>query len=95
MTNTIEHSKTHNASEVRVAAYQMWERAGHPAGRDLQSWLDAEAQVRMASKLGPLKPTAHQSAVDSKTKPADKAANERSGPVQRNSAKPQPMVNKF
>ena len=93
MANNIEHSKTLNESEVRVAAYQMWEKAGHPVGRDLQFWLDAEAQVRRAANVGPVKPAGPLSA--SKNNTFDKAANVRSGPVQRNSAKPQQRMNRF
>ena len=93
MTNNIKHSTSLNDSEVRVAAYQMWEEAGQPAGRDLQFWLNAEAQLRTAAKVGPVKPAAHLSASTNNT--ADKSANVRSGPVQRNSAKPQQTVSKF
>ena len=84
MTNTIEHSKALNGSEVRVAAYQMWEQAGHPAGRDLQFWLDAEAQVGTTAKVGPVKPAAHLSPAKSKNSTANKAANVRPGFGQRN-----------
>jgi hypothetical protein len=32
-------------SEVGVRAYQLWERAGKPAGKDLDFWLKAEEQL--------------------------------------------------
>jgi hypothetical protein len=50
MTNTFEPSNTVNKSEIAVVAYQMWEKAGHPESRDLQFWLDAEAQLRATAK---------------------------------------------
>jgi hypothetical protein len=56
--NTTEHSVEVNESEISVVAYQKWEQAGHPSDRNLQFWLDAEAQVRAAGKgqLGPNQP---------------------------------------
>ena len=30
-------------NRVKTLAYQMWEQAGSPAGRDLEFWLAAEA----------------------------------------------------
>jgi Protein of unknown function (DUF2934) len=31
--------------QVRARAYELWEQAGRPAGRDLEFWLEAERQV--------------------------------------------------
>ena len=33
-------------ASVSRLAYQLWENAGRPAGRDLEFWLAAEAHVR-------------------------------------------------
>jgi hypothetical protein len=33
-------------AEVREAAYYIWEKEGRPAGREMDHWLRAEAQVR-------------------------------------------------
>ena len=33
---------------VGVRAYQLWERAGKPAGKDLDFWLKAEEQLSSA-----------------------------------------------
>ena len=30
---------------IRLRAYQLWERHGHTHGRDLEDWLEAEAQI--------------------------------------------------
>ena len=95
MINTIEDSKTVNKSEIAVVAYQMWEAAGQPESRDLQFWLDAEAQLRTAIKAVPVTPAAHLSPVDSKNKTADKAAHVQVGLRQANSSKPQQKVRRF
>jgi hypothetical protein len=31
--------------EVRARAYELWERAGRPIGRDVEFWLEAERQL--------------------------------------------------
>ena len=89
MENTMEHSKTVNESEVSVMAYQMWEKAGHPPGRDLQFWLDAEAQVRGAAKAAPIAPAAHLSPLDSKKNTTHNATNGKIALGKSTSSKPQ------
>jgi hypothetical protein len=37
-------------SEVAQRAYQLWEAGGHPSGRDLEFWLQAEAELHSASQ---------------------------------------------
>jgi hypothetical protein len=49
MNKTIEQTVVDEASVSRVA-YRLWENAGRPAGRDLEFWLAAEAQVRASVK---------------------------------------------
>jgi hypothetical protein len=46
MNKTIETAATTEECSVSRVAYQLWENAGRPAGRDLEFWLAAEAQVR-------------------------------------------------
>lgn len=36
--------------EVAQRAYQLWEAAGRPSGRDLENWLQAEAELLRASQ---------------------------------------------
>ena len=31
--------------KVRARAYELWEQAGRPAGRELEFWLEAERQI--------------------------------------------------
>jgi hypothetical protein len=31
---------------VKARAYELWEEAGRPAGRDVEFWLEAERQVK-------------------------------------------------
>ena len=35
-----------NHNELTNRAYQLWEKAGRPEGRDLEFWLQAEQQIR-------------------------------------------------
>lgn len=37
--------KDRREQAVRERAYEIWENAGHPYGRDLDHWLSAEQQV--------------------------------------------------
>ncbi len=37
-------------SNVSRLAYQLWENAGCPSGRDLEFWLDAEKSLRNQAK---------------------------------------------
>jgi hypothetical protein len=37
-----------NRDDVARRAYQIWEAAGQPAGRDLEYWLQAEAELQSA-----------------------------------------------
>ncbi len=37
-------------SHVADRAYHLWEQAGRPHGRDLEFWIQAEADVRASSK---------------------------------------------
>jgi hypothetical protein len=32
--------------QVRARAYELWEEAGQPAGRDVEFWLEAERQLK-------------------------------------------------
>jgi hypothetical protein len=34
-----------NRNEISHLAFQLWEKAGRPAGRDLEFWLGAEKQL--------------------------------------------------
>jgi hypothetical protein len=95
MKNEIEHSKAFSQSEIAVVAYRMWETAGHPASRDLQFWLEAEAQLRAAAKTASTPPAAHLSAVDSKNNAAHKPANVPIGLSQADSSKSRQSVPRF
>jgi hypothetical protein len=95
MQNTIELSTEVKESEIRLAAYQMWDKAGRPAGRDLQFWLDAEAQLRAATKAASAKPVAPLSAKAPDSNGVHKAARVPVGPSRPNSAKVPRQVRRF
>jgi hypothetical protein len=44
-----------NRSEISCLAFQLWEKAGCPEGRDLEFWLGAETQLLAAQKPGAVK----------------------------------------
>ena len=92
MQNTIEQSVRVKESEIGAVAYGMWEKAGHPAGRDLQFWLDAEAHLRAVAKAAAATPVAPLSAVASDHSPTHKAARVQPGSNQPNPPKAQQKV---
>jgi hypothetical protein len=95
MNKTIENNVTSDESSVSRVAYQLWEKAGRPAGRDLEFWLAAEAQVRAAvrpavavrTESAPSAPVAVK-----ESKPATRAAR---GGVKKSWPKPYPSLPKF
>ncbi|MGC3958742.1 MAG: DUF2934 domain-containing protein [Verrucomicrobiota bacterium] len=38
---------------IAECAYQLWEKAGHPAGRDQEFWYAAERQLRANASASP------------------------------------------
>jgi hypothetical protein len=48
-----EHRNKVNRDEVAQRAYQLWQAAGRPIGRDLEYWLQAEAELLAARALPP------------------------------------------
>jgi len=40
-------------AQISAAAYQMWDKAGRPSGRDMDFWLEAETQVRARAQADP------------------------------------------
>jgi hypothetical protein len=95
MNNKIETSGTVNASRIGVVAYQMWEKAGRPAGQDMQFWLDAEAQLRTAAKAALTAQPARPAPVEPKTVTAQKAPPVQFGPRQPDPAKPEQKFRKY
>ncbi|HWV98625.1 MAG TPA: DUF2934 domain-containing protein [Candidatus Acidoferrum sp.] len=95
MKNTMEDSVGVKESEIRLAAYQMWEKAGRPPGRDLQFWLDAEAQLRTPTTAASGKPVAPLSPAASDSNGGHKAPSVRLAPSRPNSAKVQRKVRRF
>ena len=47
-----EHRKKVSRDEVAQRAYQLWVAAGQPIGRDLEYWLQAEAELLAARQSG-------------------------------------------
>ena len=56
MKNQIHTPGELSRDAVALRAYQLWEAAGRPAGRDAEHWLQAEAEIRSARQLAAPKP---------------------------------------
>ncbi len=53
--NKAQHSqRPPNDSEIAARAYEIYERAGRPAGRDFDHWLAAETQL-IAERTAPVR----------------------------------------
>ena len=87
MQNPTERSVTVTEPEIGVVAYRLWEQAGHPAGRDLQFWLDAESQLRAAAKAASATPVTPVPPVESHESAVYKTASVPPGPSRSNSSK--------
>jgi len=88
MNKNIENRDANSVSRV---AYELWEKAGKPAGRDLEFWLAAEAQVRHVTTNG----TGHQVEKEL-VRPAVKPARSSARAGQKKSwPKPYPSLPKF
>jgi len=95
MNSTTENSVGVTESQIGVAAYKLWESAGHPSGRDLEFWLNAEKQLRAASKAASSTPALPQSPVAADEKGVHKAASMQLVASQPNPAKPQQKPRRF
>lgn len=51
--NITEPAPSLDRNQVAVKAYQLWEQAGRPVGRDLDFWLLAEAQCLAKPQSAP------------------------------------------
>jgi hypothetical protein len=94
MNKTIEQTGA-DESYVSRLAYELWENAGRPAGRDLEFWLAAEAKVHATAQ----RPTASASveatpAVAAQQKPG-KAPRAARGGIKKTWPKPYPSLPKF
>ena len=95
MKNTIEQSVKVKESDIGVVAYHLWEKAGHPTGRDLQFWLDAERQLRTTTKTVSVKLVAPLSALASDNKTVLEAPSRQLAPSRANAAKAQRKGRRF
>jgi hypothetical protein len=98
MNKTIEQTLVADAGNVSRLAYQLWEDAGRPAGRDLEFWLAAESKLRSASQARATS-TAPEAIVVTPSVPAQsktsKAPRASRGGVKKSWPKPYPSLPKF
>jgi hypothetical protein len=48
--NSTSQQSSINQEQVAQRAYELWEAGGQPVGRDLEYWLQAEAELRSANQ---------------------------------------------
>ena len=94
MNKTIEASVAVNEADIGRLAYQMWENAGRPAGRDLEFWLAAEAKVRMSATATVASGKEVPSPASSK-ETAQKASRAARGGIKKTWPKPYPSLPRF
>lgn len=87
MENEIQTQQQPDRDTVATRAYQLWEAAGKPVGRDMELWLQAETEVNAAKQkhqsiLKPVAPVApepaskfEQTRTDQAQKPAFAASS--------------------
>jgi hypothetical protein len=91
MNKTIEKSLKTDVAGVSRLAYQLWEHAGRPAGRDLEFWLAAEARLQLAATPSLTSPVEQVT-----TKPSPMKSNRSTkGGVKKTWPKPYPSLPKF
>lgn len=95
MNKTIEASMTSDQNSVSRLAYQLWENAGRPTGRDLEFWLAAEAALRATSSQPVLEARTETLAPAPAREKAAKESRATRGGVKKSWPKPYPNLPKF
>ena len=91
MNQNIEKSLKTDVASVSRLAYELWENAGRPAGRDLEFWLAAEAKLQITATPSFGSPVEQ---VTSKQTPMKSNRATRGG-VKKTWPKPYPSLPKF
>ena len=84
-----------NESKIGLLAYQLWEEAGRPSGRDLEFWLTAEAQLGAASKSVTSPSTNSAASADSRNPNGKQTTPPQPVPVKKDRPQTYPKVPKF
>lgn len=95
MKKTMEQTMTVDEASVSRVAYQLWENAGRPAGRDLEFWLAAEAHVRSSTKPISVALGTDVSALSSREQKSERVARSSRGGIKKTWPKPYPSLPKF
>jgi hypothetical protein len=95
MNKTMKQAVIADQASVSRLAYQLWENAGRPTGRDLEFWLAAEANVRTAVRQPVASATAAAApAVTTQEKPSRGTRPARGG-IKKTWPKPYPSLPRF
>jgi hypothetical protein len=95
MKKTMEQAVAMDEANVSRVAYQLWENAGRPAGRDLEFWLEAEARVRATSERASVAQKAEVAPVVAVAEKAPRASRPARNGVKKSWPKPYPSLPKF
>ena len=93
MNTNIEKSVKKDEASVSRLAYQLWEDAGRPAGRDLEFWVAAEAKLAAVTTPSVTAPV--QQAAPKQASAPMKSNRATRGGVKKSWPKPYPSLPKF
>jgi hypothetical protein len=91
MNQNIEKSLKTDVASVSRLAYELWENAGRPAGRDLEFWLASEAKLQIAATPSLSSPVEQVTAKQNSMK----STRSTRGGVKKTWPKPYPNLPKF
>jgi len=95
MKKSMEQTMAVDAASVSRVAYELWENAGRPVGRDLEFWLAAEARVRASSTQANGSAGAELTAVTPRETKPQRATRPVRGGIKKTWPKPYPTLPKF
>lgn len=95
MNKTIEQTMAVDRANLSRLAYQLWENAGRPVGRDLEFWLAAEAQVQATKQAAVTSDFAPASPATPAKEQTFKSPRTARGGIKKTWPKPYPTLPKF
>ena len=92
MKDQVVSETTVSREQIALMAYEVWNKAGRPQGRDWEFWFEAERQLRETAKQAPVTPEsepvpASASARNNSVSPVARVEPARLQPAPANAAK--------
>jgi len=91
----MEQAVAMDEANVSRVAYQLWENAGRPAGRDLEFWLEAETRVRASAQQASVPRNVEVAPVVTVAEKAPRATRPARNGAKKSWPKPYPSLPKF